>query len=296
MKVVVTGSSGFIGTALVASLRAGGHEVVRLVRRAPSGADEARWDPASGTVEATALDGADAVVNLAGPGIGDKRLTPSYKAEVRNSRIDATTTIAKAVASHKDTVKVLVSASAVGWYGDRGDDVLTESEPAGTDFLAELARDWEAATSPATDAGVRVVMTRTGIVLGRGGGALGRMLPIFKAGLGGRLGSGQQWVSWISLDDEVAAIRFAIDHPSLAGPVNLTAPHPVTNREQTAALARALHRPAVAAVPRTALRIALGEFADLGVLASQRALPQKLQDAGFAFQHPTIDTALTAPA
>ncbi|HVY10889.1 MAG TPA: TIGR01777 family oxidoreductase [Mycobacteriales bacterium] len=296
MKVVVTGSSGFIGTALVASLRAGGHEVVRLVRRAPSGADEARWDPASGTVEATALDGADAVVNLAGPGIGDKRLTPSYKAEVRNSRIDATTTIAKAVASHKDTVKVLVSASAVGWYGDRGDDVLTESEPAGTDFLAELARDWEAATSPATDAGVRVVMTRTGIVLGRGGGALGRMLPIFKAGLGGRLGSGRQWVSWISLDDEVAAIRFAIDHPSLAGPVNLTAPHPVTNREQTAALARALHRPAVAAVPRTALRIALGEFADLGVLASQRALPQKLQDAGFAFQHPTIDTALTAPA
>jgi uncharacterized protein (TIGR01777 family) len=294
MKVVVTGASGFIGMALVGSLRADGHDVVRLVRRAPSGADEARWDPASGTVGETVLDGADAVVNLAGPGIGDKRLTPSYKAEVRNSRIDATTTIAKAVADRNDTVKVLVSASAVGWYGDRGDDVLTESEPAGTDFLAELVRDWEAATASATDAGVRVVMTRTGIVLGRGGGALGRMLPIFKAGLGGRLGSGKQWVSWISLDDEVAAIRFAIDHPSLAGPVNLTAPHPVTNREQTAALGHALHRPAVAAVPRTALRIALGEFADLGVLASQRALPQRLQDAGFAFQHPTIDAALAA--
>ena len=294
MKVAVTGASGFIGTALVASLRGDGHEVVRLVRREPSGADEARWDPSAGTIDDAALEGVDAVVNLAGPGIGDKRLTPSYKAEVRDSRIDGTATIAKAVAAHRDTVKVLVSGRAVGWYGDRGDDLLTETEPAGHDFLAELCRDWEAATAPAREAGVRVVTTRTGIVLGPGGGVLGRILPIFKAGLGGRLGSGKQWVSWISLDDEVAALRFAIDHDSLSGPVNLAAPEPVTNREETEALAHALRRPAVAAVPRVALRVALGEFADLGVLASQRALPKALQDAGFAFTHHTIDAALAA--
>jgi hypothetical protein len=290
MKVVVTGSSGLIGSALVESLRGDGHEVVRLVRRAPSAADEARWDPTAGTVDDAALSGAAAVVNLAGAGIGDKRWTPAYKAEVRNSRIDATTTIAKTVSQHG--IGVLVSASAVGWYGDRGDDVLTESEPNGSGFLPDLVREWEASLEPA--AGARVVRIRSGIVLSPEGGALKQMLPIFKAGLGGRLGSGQQWFPWISLADEVAAIRFALDDSSLSGAVNLSAPQPVTNRELTATLGRVLHRPAFAFVPRVALRIGLGEFADEGVLASQRAVPQALMDAGFAFGDQTLDAALTS--
>jgi hypothetical protein len=290
MKVVVTGASGLIGSALVESLLIHGHEVVRLVRRAPSASDEARWDPAAGTVDDAALAGADAVVNLAGAGIGDKRWNSAYKAEVRNSRVDGTTTIAKAVAAHG--IGVLVSASAVGWYGDRGDDVLTETEPNGTGFLADLVRDWEAAAEPA--AGARVVRIRSGIVLSPKGGALKQMLPIFKAGLGGRLGSGRQWFPWISLADEVAAIRFALDNSALSGAVNLSAPQPVTNRELTATLGRALHRPAVAVVPRLALRIGLGEFANEGVLASQRAVPQALLDAGFAFADQTLDAALAS--
>ncbi|HWA66949.1 MAG TPA: TIGR01777 family oxidoreductase [Mycobacteriales bacterium] len=290
MKVVITGSSGLIGTALVESLRGDGHDVVRLVRRDPAAPDEARWDPAAGVVDDAALTGADAVVNLAGAGIGDKRWTPAYKAEVRNSRIDATTTIATAVARHG--VGVLVSGSAVGWYGDRGDDVLTESEPSGTGFLADLVRDWEAATEPAAQAGARVVRIRTGIVLSPDGGALAQMLPIFKAGLGGRLGSGRQWFPWISLADEIAAIRFVLDTGSVSGSLNLSAPQPVTNRELTAALGRALHRPAVAFVPRVALRIGLGEFADEGLLVSQRAVPAALLDAGFAFGDQTLDAAL----
>ncbi len=290
MKVVITGSSGLIGTALVESLRGDGHDVVRLVRRDPAAPDEARWDPAAGVVDDAALTGADAVVNLAGAGIGDKRWTPAYKAEVRNSRIDATTTIATAVARHG--VGVLVSGSAVGWYGDRGDDVLTESEPSGTGFLADLVRDWEAATEPAAQAGARVVRIRTGIVLSPDGGALAQMLPIFKAGLGGRLGSGRQWFPWISLADEIAAIRFVLDTDAVSGSLNLSAPQPVTNRELTAALGRALHRPAVAFVPRVALRIGLGEFADEGLLVSQRAVPAALLDAGFAFGDQTLDAAL----
>ncbi|HEX3708178.1 MAG TPA: TIGR01777 family oxidoreductase [Mycobacteriales bacterium] len=293
MKVVVTGASGLIGSALVDSLRGDGHSVVRLVRRTPAAADEAQWDPAAGTVDDAAIADADAVVHLAGAGIGDRRWTPAYKKLVRDSRIDGTTTIANAVARHAYQVKVLVSGSAIGWYGDRGDDVLTESEPVGSGFLAELVHEWEACTAAASVVGVRVVKVRTGIVLAPRGGALGRMLPIFKLGLGGRLGSGRQWFSWISLGDEVAALRYAIDH-ELRGPVNLTAPEPVTNREFTATLGKALYRPAVAAVPRFALRVALGEFADEGVLASQRVMPTALLDAGFAFQHNTLDTALEA--
>ncbi|HEX3906694.1 MAG TPA: TIGR01777 family oxidoreductase [Mycobacteriales bacterium] len=288
MKVVITGSSGLIGTALVDSLRGDGHEVIRLVRRAPGASDEARWDPTAGTVDDAALTDANAVVNLAGAGIGDKRWNPAYKAEVCNSRIDATTTIAKAVARHG--IAVLVSGSAVGWYGDRGDDLLTESEPNGSGFLAELVRDWEAAVAPA--AGARVVLIRTGIVLSPNGGALKQMLPIFKAGLGGRLGSGRQWFPWISLADEVAAIRFVIDNDAVSGAVNLSAPQPVTNRELTTSLGRALHRPTVAFVPRVALRVGLGEFAEEGVLASQRTVPQALLDAGFGFGDQTLDAAL----
>jgi uncharacterized protein (TIGR01777 family) len=290
MKVVVTGSSGLIGTAFVASLRGDGHDVIRLVRRTPASPEEARWDPAAGSVEDTVFVDADAVVHLAGAGIGDKRWSAAYKAEVRNSRINGTTTIARAVARHG--VRVLVSASAVGWYGDRGDDVLTESEPAGVGFLADLVRDWEGATAPASDAGVRVVNARSGIVLDRAGGALAKMLPIFKAGLGGRLGSGRQWFPWIARPDEVAALRYLLDH-EVSGPVNLTAPNPVTNRELTAALGHALHRPAVAAVPRLALRVGLGEFADEGVLASQRAVPSALLAAGFTFSAADLPQALS---
>jgi hypothetical protein len=290
MKLVVTGSSGLIGSALVESLWVDGHEVVKLVRRDPSGTGEARWDPAAGVVDDAAIAGADAVVNLAGAGIGDKRWTPAYKAEIRKSRIDATTTIAKAVAHHD--IGVLVSASAVGWYGDRGDDLLTEAEPSGTGFLADVVRDWEAATKPA--AAARVVKIRSGIVLSPNGGALAQMLPIFKFGLGGRLGSGRQWFPWISLADEIAAIRFALDNAAVSGPLNLTGPQPVTNRELTAALGRALHRPAFAFVPKIAMRIGLGEFAEEGVLASQRAVPQVLLDAGFAFADQTLDAALAS--
>ncbi|HEX3900452.1 MAG TPA: TIGR01777 family oxidoreductase [Mycobacteriales bacterium] len=288
MKIIVTGASGLIGSALVESLLIHGHEVVRLVRRAPAAPDEARWDPSAGTVDDAALAGADAAVNLAGAGIGDKRWTPAYKAEVRNSRVNGTTTIAKAVAQHD--IGVLVAGSAVGWYGDRGDDVLTESEPNGSGFLAELVRDWEAAVEPA--AGARVVRIRSGIVLSPTGGALKQMLPIFKAGLGGRLGSGRQWFPWISLADEVAAIRFCLENDAVSGAVNLSAPQPVTNRELTVSLRQALRRPAFAVVPRIALRIGLGEFANEGVLASQRAVPQALMDAGFAFGDQTLDAAL----
>jgi hypothetical protein len=272
MKLVVTGSSGLIGSALVESLWVDGHEVVKLVRRDPSGTGEARWDPAAGVVDDAAIAGADAVVNLAGAGIGDKRWTPAYKAEIRKSRIDATTTIAKAVAHHD--IGVLVSASAVGWYGDRGDDLLTEAEPSGTGFLADVVRDWEAATKPA--AAARVVKIRSGIVLSPNGG------------------SGRQWFPWISLADEIAAIRFALDNAAVSGPLNLTGPQPVTNRELTAALGRALHRPAFAFVPKIAMRIGLGEFAEEGVLASQRAVPQVLLDAGFAFADQTLDAALAS--
>lgn len=292
MKVVITGSTGLIGTALVESLRDDGHQVVRLVRRAPSAEDEARWDPANGEVDDEAFKQADAVVHLAGAGIGDKRWNPQYKALIRDSRVEGTTTIAEAVVQHRP--RVWVSGSAVGWYGDRGDDVLTESEPNGDGFLADLVRDWEQATMSASDAGVRVVRIRSGIVLSPKGGALAQMLPIFKAGLGGRLASGKQWMPWISLADEVAAIRFAIDNESLFGPVNLSAPQPVTNRELTKSLGRALHRPTFAVAPKFGLRIGLGQFANEGLLASQRAIPQALLDAGFAFSDQTLDAALAS--
>jgi uncharacterized protein (TIGR01777 family) len=282
MKVVVTGSTGLIGSALVESVRTDGHDVLRLVRRAPAAPDEAQWDPVAHTVDDAAIDGADVVVNLAGAGIGDRRWTPAYKALVRDSRVDGTTTIANAVVRHK--VPLLVQASAVGWYGDRGDDVLRETEPGGDGFLCDLVRDWEAAAKPAEDVGVRVVYLRTGIVLSPNGGALKQMLPIFKLGLGGRLGSGRQWFPWISLTDEIAAIRFVIEGTSVAGPFNLAAPVPVTNRELTKALGKALHRPTVAAVPRLALRI--------GLLASLRVEPWKLLETGFEFADAGLDAAL----
>lgn len=293
MRIAVTGSSGLVGSALVRSLKADGHDVVRLVRRTASRPDEVRWDPRAGTVATASLGTVDAAVHLAGAGIGDKRWTTAYKRELRDSRVLGTTAISRALAAMEPAPRVLVSGSALGVYGDTGDRTVDETSPPGTGFLAEICTEWEAATAPALEAGIRVAHIRTGLVVARGGGAWGRMFPLVKAGLGGRLGSGRQYWSFISLADEVAAIRHVLDHDTIAGPVNLTAPHPVTNAEATKAMGRALHRPTVFAVPPFALRAALGEFAG-EILTGQRVLPRVLLNAGFTFEHPTIDTAIEA--
>jgi uncharacterized protein (TIGR01777 family) len=289
----MTGASGLIGSALVRSLTADAHEVVRLVRREPRAADERRWDP-GGRLDPALMDAADAVVHLAGAGIGDKRWTEDYKQLVLRSRVDGTTAIATAIARCTDPPKVLLSASAVGFYGDTGEEAVDESAPAGDGFLADVVEQWEKATTPADQAGVCVVHVRSGVVLAADGGALGKVLPLFKLGLGGRLGSGKQWMSWIAIADEIAALRFLLDRADICGAVNLTAPEPVRNRDYTKAIARALHRPALAVVPTAALRVALGGFADEGVLVSQRVVPSRLEDAGFPFTYADIDAALTA--
>lgn len=294
MRILVTGSSGLIGSALVDSLQGLGHDVRRLVRRPPSRANEWRWDPTSRELDPRALDGVEAVIHLAGAAVSGRRWTAGYKRTVLDSRVDGTTTIAEAVARTPGTVKVLLSASAVGWYGERGDDLLTEDEPRGAGFLADVVEGWEAATSAASDAGIRVVNLRTGIVLSAAGGALGTVLPLFKLGLGGKLGDGHQWMPWIALPDEIAAIRFAVTHDALSGPVNLAAPNPVRNVDYTHAVGRAVHRPTLLTVPRFALRAALPGFADEGALVSQRVVPRKLLDAGFAFGLPDLDAALSA--
>lgn len=293
MRVTITGSSGLLGSALARSLRADGHEVVRLVRREPSRPDEARWSPADGCVEAASLEDADAVVHLAGAGVGDRPWTRAYKRKIRDSRLDGTRTIAEAIAAASRPPPVLVCGSAIGYYGDTGGREADEESPAGRGFLAALVRDWEAAATPARDAGVRVVHPRTGVVLAREGGYLGRTLPLFRLGLGGRLGDGRQWTSWISVRDQVAALRFLID-TEIAGPVDLTAPNPVTNAEYTRTLGALLHRPARLPVPKAVLRAALLGFADEGPLVSQRVLPRRLRDAGFRFAHEDVGSALRA--
>ena len=296
MKVVVTGASGLIGTALVRSLQGDGHQVLRLVRRPARAADEAEWDPATRSLDPAVLAGADAVVHLAGAGVGDKRWSDDYKRTILDSRVDGTTTIATAVAACPDAVRprVLLSASAVGFYGDTRDEIADETMPIGNGFLADVVQQWEAATAPAADVGVRVATMRNGLVLAEHGGVLAKMLPVFKLGLGGRLGSGRQWMSWISLPDHVAATRFLLDREDVSGPVNVTAPEPVRNRTYTKALGRALHRPALAVVPPVALRAAFGEFADEGVLVSQRVVPARLEAAGFSFTYADIDAAFAA--
>ena len=292
MNVLVSGSRGLVGGALVPALEAGGHSVRRLVRGRPTGGDVG-WDPAAGSIDVSALDGIDAVVHLAGEGIAERRWSDTQKRRLRQSRVEGTTLLARSLAGAATPPAVLISASAVGYYGDRGDEELTEDSAPGEDFLSQVCRDWEAATAPAEEAGVRVAHVRSGIVLSPSGGALKKQLPLFRAGLGGRLGSGRQYVSWISLDDEVAAIRHLLLDEGASGPYNLTSPHPVTNAEFTAILGRVLPRPTLVPVPAFALRLVLGrELAAALPLASQRVLPARLAAAGYEFRHPRLDDAL----
>ncbi len=292
MRIVVTGSSGLVGRALVGHFRASGHETLRLVRRAPRADDERTWDPDRGALDPSAFDGAHAVVHLAGENLAQGRWTPARKARLRDSRIGPTRLLAETLADRSDRPSVLVSASAVGYYGLAGDEWLDESSPPGGDFLARLCADWEAATEPAACAGVRVVPLRSGVVLSPRGGALARMLPFFRLGLGGILGRGTHYLSWIAIDDLVAAIGHVLATPALEGAVNAVAPSPVTNRTFTRALGRVLKRPTVARVPAAALRLAFGEMADAALLASQRVRPRRLLETGFRFALPELDAAL----
>ena len=285
-RIAVTGASGLIGAALVGYLKSQGHTVQRLVRRAAVSSEEITWDPIAGTVDMDALAGVDAVIHLAGAGVSDKRWTKKYRAEILNSRLLGTTTIAKAVAVVKP--QVFISASAIGWYGESGNRAVVESDRVGDDFLAAVCHEWESAADLAGD--VRTVKLRTGLVLDPTGGALGKMLPIFRFGLGGKLSNGKQWWSWITLHDQIRAIAFLLEN-KVSGPVNLTSPNPVTNSEFTAGLARALHRPALFPVPALALKIVLGGFSS-EVLGSKKVMPQTLTEAGFTFDYPHISSAL----
>ena len=285
-RIAITGASGLIGNALVGYLKSQGHTVQRLVRRAAVSSEEITWDPIAGTVDLEALAGVDAVIHLAGAGVSDKRWTKKYKSEILNSRLLGTTTIAKAVAIVKP--QVFISASAIGWYGESGNRAVVESDRVGDDFLATVCREWESAADLAGD--VRTVKLRTGLVLDPTGGALGKMLPLFRFGLGGKLSNGKQWWSWITLHDQIRAIAFLLES-KVAGPVNLTSPNPVTNSEFTAGLARAMHRPALFPVPAIALKIALGGFS-AEVLGSKKVMPQVLTEAGFTFDYPHISSAL----
>ena len=288
--IAIAGSSGLIGSALVSALRAADNRVIRIVRRAPANGDELHWNPESAEFDPAGLDGVDAVVNLCGVGVGEKRWSGAFKQSLRDSRIAPTEVISAAVVDAG--VPVLINASAVGYYGDTRSRVVDETAPAGKGFLARLCVDWEAAAASAEDAGVRVVLARTGLVLSPGGGVLGRLRPLFAFGLGGRLGGGRQYMPWITLEDEIRGLLFAINNDDLAGPVNFTGPAPVTNSEFTAALGRALNRPTPWLVPGFALRTLLGEFADEGLLGGQRAIPAALERAGFVFHHNTIGEAL----
>jgi uncharacterized protein (TIGR01777 family) len=291
MRVMIAGSSGLIGTSLVPHLRHSGHEVLRLVRRAPRAPDERGWDPPAGRLQDGALNGVDAVINLCGVGIGDRRWSGARKQALKDSRVEPTEVLAAAVAAHQ--VPTLINASGINYYGDTGDREVDETAPRGRGFLAELCEDWEAATAAAQPTS-RVVRLRSGAVLSASGGLLGRLRPVFRLMLGGRIGTGRQYLPWISLDDEVGAIAFLLEHPEVSGPVNLVGPDPVTNAQFTDALGRTLGRPTPLPVPAVALKAVLGEAANELVLTGPRAVPAVLQRTGYQFLHTTVTEALAA--
>lgn len=291
MRIAITGASGLIGGALADRLTAEGHDIVRVVR-AGSGPGTIRWDPVAGTIDAAGLEGCDGVVHLAGAGIADKRWTDERRRVILESRTLGTGLLARTLASLDRPPRVLLSGSAIGYYGERGDEVLTEASPRGTGFLSDVCVAWEGAAAPAVDAGIRTAFLRTGIVMSAKGGALGKVLPLFKLGVGGKLGSGRQWWSWISIADEVGAIAWLLEH-EVAGPVNLTAPAPATNGEWTKALGHVLGRPTFLAVPKFGPKLLLGS--DLGeelLFMSSRVEPAALQAAGFHFEHSTLEAGL----
>jgi uncharacterized protein len=294
----VTGSSGLVGTALIERLRATGHQAIPVVRPgSTSSGERLRWDPYAGTIDTAGFEGLDAVVHLAGAGIGDKRWTPEQKQTIVQSRVVPTTLLAETIAGLQRPPAVLVSGSAVGWYGARGSEVLTETSPPPNphDFASDVCRQWEAATTPAEAAGIRTVHLRTGLVLASGGGVLPRMALPFKLGLGGRIGSGKQYMSWIGLADELGAILHAITNPGLSGPVNATAPTPVTNAEFTAALGHAVRRPTLLPTPLPALKLVYGsELVDLLLVGGQRVVPDRLEASGYEFSQPDLELALKA--
>ena len=297
MEIAVTGASGLIGSALIAALEADGHRVRRFVRGGVAVPGSVVWDPIGGTIEPGALDGVEAVVHLAGEGIGEKRWSPEQKERIRSSRSLGTALVARSVAEMAQAPRVLLSASAIGWYGNRGDEVLTEASafPEPADFLSEVCVDWEAAAAPAVDAGIRTVLLRTGIVLTPKGGALGRMITPFRLGLGGKIASGKQWMSWISLEDEIQAILHVLRDDSVSGPVNLTAPAPVTNLEFTKALGKAVHRPTILPTPLAPLKLALGaELITALLVNGQRVLPSALEASGYRFRQPDIASAFAS--
>jgi uncharacterized protein len=292
MRIAITGASGLVGSALVPFLEDRGHQVIRLVRGTPRGPGEHRWTPASGIVDPSAMGVVAAVVHLAGESVAGGRWTPAMKARIRDSRVGPTRMLAQSIAGAPSPPGVFISASAMGIYGNRGAEVLTEQSPPGRGFLAEVCQAWEAAAGPARDAGIRVVHPRFGIILDRRGGALGKMKLPFSLGLGGRLGPGTQYWSWISMADVLAALLFTLQRDDLCGPINVTAPHPVSNAEFTRTLGRVLGRPTILPVPGFALRALVGEMADAELLSSKRVVPAALQQAGFVFGQPTLENAL----
>jgi uncharacterized protein (TIGR01777 family) len=291
VHIAVTGSSGLVGAALVSFLTAGGHPVIRLVRRPPSG-DEVQWDPTEGVRDLSRLEGVDAAIHLAGENIAAGRWTPRRKGAIHRSRVEGTRKLCESLTRLSRRPEALVSASAVGFYGDRGDEILTEDSAPGKDFLARICQEWEAATEPASRAGIRVVHLRFGMILSAAGGALRRMLLPFKLGAGGRMGRGTQYVSWIAIDDAIGAIHHAVCAESLHGPVNAVSPAPVSNAEFARVLGRVLSRPAIFPTPAFAMRLAFGEMADALLLASQRVVPRRLQASGYRFRYPELAGAL----
>jgi len=292
MKILISGASGLVGAAVAQSLTNDHHEIIRLVRRAPRSREEIEWNPDANKLDASGLNHIEAVVHLAGESIASGRWNREKKARIRDSRVKGTRLLSETLANLSQPPRVLVSASAIGYYGDRGDEVLTEESAEGRGFLAEVCREWEAATGAAQERGVRVIMMRFGMILSERGGALTKMMPPFKMGVGGRIGSGQQFISWVALDDVVGAIIYAIGTESLTGPINTVAPNPVTNEEFTRVLGRVLSRPTIFPLPAFAARLAFGEMADELLLSSARVEPRRLLESGYRFRYADLESAL----